>query len=65
MAGFLMNFSSAVVELETKSESEPPTSLSGNLEMVYVKYGLLTLGRPSVRCYSTLQARSPVCGSTL
>ena len=56
MAGFLMNFSSAVVELETKSESEPPTSLSGNLEMVYVKYGLLTLGRPSVRCYSTLRA---------
>ena len=29
------------------------------------KYGLLTLGRPSVRCYSTLWALSPVCGSTL
>ena len=29
------------------------------------KYGLLTLGRPSVRCYSTLRAWSPVCGSTL
>ena len=29
------------------------------------KYGLLTLGRPSVRCHSTLRARSPVCGSTL
>ena len=28
-------------------------------------YGLLTLGRPSVRCYSTLRAWSPVCGSTL
>ena len=33
--------------------------------MVGVKYGLLTLGRPSVRCYSTLRAWSPVCGSTL
>ena len=33
--------------------------------MVWVKYGLLTLGRPSVRCYSTLWAWSPVCGSTL
>ena len=29
------------------------------------KYGLLTLGRPCVRCYSTLRALSPVCGSTL
>ena len=29
------------------------------------KYGLLTLGRPCVRCYSTLRAWSPVCGSTL
>ena len=28
-------------------------------------YGLLTLGRPCVRCYSTLRALSPVCGSTL
>ena len=33
--------------------------------MVWVKYGLLTLGRPSVRCYSTFRAWSPVCGSTL
>ena len=33
--------------------------------MVWVKYGLLTLGRPSGRCYSTLRAWSPVCGSTL
>ena len=33
--------------------------------MVWAKYGLLTLGRPSVRCYSTLRAWSPVCGSTL
>ena len=33
--------------------------------MVWVKYGLLTLGRPSVRCYSTLRAWSPACGSTL
>ena len=29
------------------------------------KYGLLTIGRPSVRCYSTLRAWSPLCGSTL
>ena len=29
------------------------------------KYGLLTLGRPCVRCYSTLRAWCPVCGSTL
>ena len=29
------------------------------------KYGLLTLGRPSVRCYFTLRAWSPVCGSSL
>ena len=29
------------------------------------KYGLLTLGRPCVRCYSKLRAWSPVCGSTL
>ena len=29
------------------------------------KYSLLTLGRPGVRCYSTLRAWSPVCGSTL
>ena len=29
------------------------------------KYGLLTLGRPSVRCYSTLRAWSPLCGSAL
>ena len=28
-------------------------------------YGLLTLGRPCVRCYSALRALSPVCGSTL
>ena len=33
--------------------------------MVWVKYGLLTLGRPSVRCFSTLRAWPPVCGSTL
>ena len=33
--------------------------------MVWEKYGSLTLGRPSVRCYSTLRAWSPVCGSTL
>ena len=29
------------------------------------KHGLLTLGRPCVRCHSTLRALSPVCGSTL
>ena len=33
--------------------------------MVWEKYGLITLGRPSVRCYSTLRAWSPACGSTL
>ena len=33
--------------------------------MVWAKYGLLTFGRPSVRCYSTLRAWSPACGSTL
>ena len=33
--------------------------------MVWVKHGLLTLGRPSLRRYSTLRAWSPVCGSTL
>ena len=35
--------------------------LAANLDT----YGLLTLRRPSVRCYSTLRAWSPVCGSTL
>ena len=29
------------------------------------KYGLFTLGRPSLRCYSTVRAWSPLCGSTL
>ena len=29
------------------------------------KYGLLTVGRPCVRCYSTLRALCPVFGSTL
>ena len=29
------------------------------------KYGLLTLGRPCVRYYSTLLAWSPLCGNTL
>ena len=39
----------------------PAANLRGSPD----KYGLLTLGRPSVRCYSTLRAWSPVCGSTL
>ena len=39
MAGFLLNFSSAALELETKAESEPPTSLAGNL------YGVDGLGK--------------------
>ena len=39
MAGFLVNCSSAAVELETKAESEPPTSLAGNL------YGVDGLGK--------------------
>ena len=60
---FQLNSSSAAVE--TKAESEPATSLSRNLYMVRIKYCLLTLGRPSVPCYSTLRAWSPVCGSTL
>ena len=33
--------------------------------MVWVIYGLLTLGRPSVPCYSTLRAWPPLCGRTL
>ena len=62
-AGFLLNFSSAAAE--TKPESEPPSSLSGIFYIFWGKCGLLTLGRPSTRCYSTLRAWSPVCGSTL
>ena len=38
-----------------------PTNVRGPPD----KYGLLTLGRPSVRCYSTLRAWYPVCGSTV
>ena len=36
MAGFLVNCSSAAVELKEKAESEPATSLSGNVKMVWV-----------------------------
>ena len=35
-----------------------PTNVRGPPD----KYGQLTLGRPCVRCYSTLRALSPVCG---
>ena len=38
-----------------------PTNVRGPPD----KYGQLTLGRPCVRCYSTLRALSPVCGSTV
>ena len=78
MAGFLVNCSSGAVQLQKKlSQSlrlDPdvlhreggivvllPPNLRGPLD----KYRLFTLERPSVRCYSTLRAWSPVCGSTL
>ena len=38
---------------------------AANLRGPLDKYRLFTLERPSVRCYSTLRAWSPVCGSTL
>ena len=78
MAGFLVNYSSAAVQLPKKQSQslrlDPYVSHregsiivlpAANLRGPPDKYGLLTLGRPSVRCYSTLRAWSPVCGSTL
>ena len=78
MAGFRVNCSSAAVQLQKKQSQSlrldpyvlhregsivvlPVADLRGPLD----KYGLLTLGRPSVRCYSTLRAWSPLCGSAL
>ena len=74
MAGVLVKCSSAAVHLQKQQSQslrlDPYVShregsivvlLAANLDT----YGLLTLGRPSVRCYSTLRAWSPVCGSTL
>ena len=78
MAGFLVNCSSAAVQLQKKQSQslrlDPYVSHrkgsivvlpAANLRGPPDKYGLLTVGRPSVRCYSTLRAWSPVCGSTL
>ena len=45
----------------TNVRGPPDTNVRGTPD----KYGLPTLGRPCVRCYSTLRAFSPVCGSTL
>ena len=78
MAGFVVNCSSAAVQLQKKQSQshrlDPYVSHregsivvlpAANLRGPPDKYGLLTLGRPSIRCYSTLRAWSPVCGSTL
>ena len=78
MARFLVNCSSAAVQLQRKQNQSPRLDPyvshregsivvlpAANLRGPPDKYGLLTLGRPSVRCYSTLRAWSPVCGSTL
>ena len=77
MAGFLVNCSSPAVQLQKKQSQslrlDPYVSHregsivvlpAANLRGPPDKYGLLTLGRPSVRCYSTLRAWSPMCGST-
>ena len=69
MAGFLVNYSSAAVQLPKKQSQslrlDPYVSHregsiivlpAANLRGPPDKYGLLTLGRPSVRCYSTLRA---------
>ena len=78
MAGFLVNCSSAAVQLQKKQRQslrlDPYVSHregsivelpAANFRGPPDKYGLLTLGRPYVRCYSTFRAWSPVCGSTL
>ena len=77
MAGFLVNCSSAAVQLPKKQvracDLTPTYHREGSIVVLPAanlrgppdKYGLLTLGRMSVRCYSTLRAWSPVCGSTL
>ena len=78
MAGFLVHCSFAAAQIQqTQSQSlrlDPYVSHregsivvlpAANLRGLPDKYGLLTLGRPSVRCCSALRAWSPVCGSTL
>ena len=78
MAGFLVNCSSAAVQLQKKQSQslrlDPYVShREGSIVVLPAasvggppdKYGQLTLGRPSVRGYPTLRAWSPVCGSTL
>ena len=78
MVGFLVNYSFAAVQIQQKQSQSlrlDPYVLhrgggivvlpAANLRGPPDKYGMLTLGRPSVRCCSTLRAWSPVCGSTL
>ena len=78
MARRLVNCSSAALQLEKKQslslrldpyvshrEGSIVVLPAANLRGLPDKYGLLTLGRPSVRCCSALRAWSPVCGSTL
>ena len=78
MAGFLVNCSSAAVQLQKKqsqslrldpyvshTEGSMVVLPAANLRGPPDKYGLLTLARPSECCCSTLRAWSPVCGSTL
>ena len=65
MAGFLVNCSSAAVQLKTKQSQSLrlyPYALSLPMSE---DHQISMLGRRSVRCYSTLRAWSPVCGSTL
>ena len=56
IAGFMLNFSSAAVELETKAESEPATSLSGNLYMAWVN---MVCSRSDVRLYAATPRSGP------
>ena len=78
MAGFLVNCSFTAVQLQQKQSQslrlDPYVShREGSIVVLPAailrgppdKYGLLTLGRPSVRCYFTLRAWSPVCDGTL
>ena len=71
MAGFLVNCSFAAEQLQQKQSQslrlDPYVSHRGgsivvlpaaNLRGPPDKHGLLTLGRPSVRCYPTLRAWS-------
>ena len=78
MAGFLVKCSSAAVQLQEKQSQslrlDPYVSHregsivvlpAANVRGPPDKYSLLTLGRPSVRCYSTLWDWPAVCGSKL